>query len=109
MRRQRRDLGVAGAAMNAPVKPSRELCIMACAFCRDPLFWEWLNHAGIECKNSDDAKASVLDLSGDIGSRGQLDTDPAAAKRFHVMVRSPFVFWKQERRPSTDTTDWSAA
>lgn len=95
--------------MSAAVKPSRELCIMACTFCRDPVFWKWLNHADIECASEAAAKDVVLDLCK-VASRNHLDTNPAAAKLFHQLVRAPFVFWRQEHQDQpTRATDWSAA
>lgn len=96
------------AAAKPNAKPARDLCIMACVFCRDPVFWAWLNQAGIACQTSDDAKDAVLDLCA-VASRSHIDTDPAAAQRFHQLVRAPFVFWRQERQDREHVTDWSAA
>lgn len=81
-------------------RPSRELCIMACVFCRDPVFWAWL-----EMMVPDEpkgtlreaaAKAFILSLCK-ITSRNALDTDYDAALRFHALVREPFLAWKEEQ------------
>lgn len=76
--------------------PKRELCIMACVFCRDPLFKEWIRKQspiGTHI-NDEGAKAFILSLC-QVASRNELDTDPAAAERFHRLIRSPFMAWKE--------------
>lgn len=86
---------------------SRELCIMACVFCRDPLFQEWADREAAERsllafggtlpgKGEALAKAFVL-LAAGVKSRNDLDTDPDAAARFHDQVRKPFLAWKEGR------------
>lgn len=65
-----------------------ELCIMACTFCADPMFWEW---AGV--LNEPDAKQIILDTCG-IASRKELDEDAIAASDFHHHIRMPFMEWK---------------
>jgi hypothetical protein len=84
--------------MTAAARPSRDLCIMACTFCRDPQFRRWLaalapGHGEF---TEDMAKEFILGACG-IGSRGELDTDPAAAERFHTIVRAPFVAWRDQQ------------
>lgn len=76
----------------------RDLCIMACVFCRDPLFREWIvSLAGDDCigmvMDEAGAKAFILHLCR-VESRTDLDTDPDAALRFHSLIRQPFVTWK---------------
>jgi len=81
----------------------RELCIMACAFCRDPQFRSWIdtlqppelkrNIGQIEFTEPM-AKAFILHLCG-IESRNELDTNPDAAERFHQLIRAPFLEWKE--------------
>lgn len=79
-------------------RPSRELCIMACVFCRDHDFGRWLRDVHHCIINSDDdCKEVLLNIVGGIKSRNELDTNPAAAARFHEMVRLPFLAWKAER------------
>lgn len=84
---------------------SRELCIMACVFCRDGAFQNWaMKHVaelqlvvegGLKPgRRERAAKALILHLAG-VDSRNDLDTDPDAAKRFHELVRKPFLAWKE--------------
>lgn len=86
--------------MTGVTKPTRELCIMACVFCRDPQFLDYLNQL-VGSEITDDspftefgAKSFILTMCR-ITSRNALDTDPAAAARFHEMVRVPFMEWKE--------------
>lgn len=84
---------------------TRDLCIMACVFCRDPLFWRWMhaldaegNAAGRVTSTAvfGDAAAKAFILRAcQIDSRNDLDTNPAAAERFHALVRAPFLTWKE--------------
>lgn len=83
---------------------SRDLCIMACTFCRDRDFWHWmaaLDPARVDRFDEAGAKAFVLSMCR-VSSRSQLDTDPVAAQRFHTLVRTPFLEWKaaQSSTPS---------
>ncbi len=74
----------------------RDLCIMACIFCREPEFWRWALAASSKCTAAEGepaAKALILKLCG-VKSRNELDTDPAAAERFHNLVRKPYLAWK---------------
>lgn len=75
----------------------RDLCIMACVFCRDPEFQGWLaSRAGADRKDEAQAKAFILTACG-VASRNDLDTNPAAAERFHELVRKPFLAWKERQ------------
>ena len=73
----------------------RDLCIMACVFCRDPQFWQW---ADIDSQHviasADAAKTFILDKC-QVQSRNELDTNEAAGQRFHTLVRAPFLAWKE--------------
>mgnify|MGYP001574530443 CR=1 FL=1 len=85
---------------------SRELCIMACVFCRDWAFQDWAGEQArakrmmftgdVDMLTSDDrlAKFFILAEAG-VSSRNELDTDPEAAQRFHDLVRKPFLEWKE--------------
>lgn len=76
---------------------SRDLCIMACIFCRDPQFHAWLAATTDLIKPRDgQAKAFILRVCG-VKSRNDLDRDPAAAQRFHELVRKPFLEWKEHQ------------
>lgn len=80
---------------------TRELCIMACCFCRDPQFHAWLGRLETERTGEtivfgeESAKAFIL-ASCNVSSRSDLDTNPKAAERFHTLVRKPFLEWKGE-------------
>lgn len=82
---------------------NRQLCVMACVFCKTPLFLLWVDHmakqAGYEvdiAATPADAKEFILKICN-ITSRNYLDTDPAAAELFHEYVRKPFNDWKEAR------------
>lgn len=77
---------------------------MACTFCRDPLFHDWLQSLSQRARDDSDAfmpneagaKAFITTACG-IESRNELDTDPQATERFHRLVRAPFVAWREAR------------
>lgn len=86
---------------------TRDLCIMACVFCRDFQFQVWVklqkDVLKLQClggaKQVTDeqiAKEFILMLCC-IESRNDLDTNPAAAQRFHELVRKPFLAWKERQ------------
>lgn len=74
---------------------TRDLCIMACVFCRDVAFHNYLASLAPDAGRFDEeeAKDFITGICG-IESRSQLDKDPAAAAKFHELVRLPFVAWK---------------
>lgn len=77
---------------------SRELCIMACVFCKDPLFWRWiesLDMAPIIWTVDEAGAKAFITTTCAVNSRTALDTDPVAAERFHRLVRLPFLVWKE--------------
>lgn len=83
---------------------TRDLCIMACVFCRDPVFQTWVKlqeHArklpAVPSYRTDEdlAKAFILYSCG-VASRNDLDRNPAAAQHFHDRIRKPFLAWKDE-------------
>lgn len=83
----------------------RELCIMACVFCRDPAFHRWISEELSLIPSYRDtsmigpgeagAKQFIL-MACEIRSRNELDTNPLAATRFHEMIRKPFLAWKEQ-------------
>jgi hypothetical protein len=80
---------------------TRDLCIMACTFCRDPQFCAWLEHLAGETGDGvkfDEAAAKEFILTAcGIESRNELDTNARAADDFHRIVRVPFLEWKEAR------------
>lgn len=79
----------------SPIKrPTRELCVMACCFCKSKDFQAWLSSLAGAQINETGAKRFILNTCR-ITSRNELDTNPEAAKRFHDLVRTPFLAWKE--------------
>lgn len=86
---------------------SRELCIMACVFCRDAQFQQWAGEqarsqrwvffgCNMVGRSEALAKAFILAVCK-VSSRNDLDVDADAAARFHELVRKPFLEWKDSR------------
>lgn len=82
---------------------TRDLCIMACIFCREPRFQEWVRIQANErrilfvggrlpARNEAMAKAFILHEC-EVKTRNDLDRDPDAARRFHDLVRKPYLEW----------------
>ena len=84
-------------------RPTRELCIMACVFCKSADFQAWLTgldqiiHPGAAAITEADAKAFILRICG-VDTRNRLDTVPAAAERFHQIIRLPFMAWRDNNK-----------
>lgn len=76
---------------------TRELCIMACVFCREPDFRSFVSQrlGGSYCSESQ-AKAWLL-TQCQITSRRELDTNPEAAQGFHDLIRKPYLAWKESQ------------
>lgn len=73
------------------------LCRLACIWCRDEQFREWLwKETGFETHTEDEASDVLRDWL-EIDSRLQLDHDPEAEKRFLDTVRTPFMKWMDDR------------
>lgn len=80
---------------NAPIgRPTRELCVMACCFCRDPQFQTWVTTQDGSRGTENDTKSFILTQCG-VTSRNDLDTNQEAAQRFHEYVSTPFLAWKE--------------
>lgn len=64
---------------------------------RDPKFREWLSSATqVEHLTVDEA-AEVIRHVCQIDSRRRLETDQAAAERFHTLLRRPFTRWRKKQ------------
>ncbi|CAE6811302.1 hypothetical protein R69658_05416 [Paraburkholderia aspalathi] len=64
---------------------------------RDPQFREWLSTATeVEQLTADEA-AAIIRTVCKIDSRRALAIDDAAAKRFHNLLRRPFVEWRSKQ------------
>lgn len=71
-----------------------DLCIMACSFCADPLFWQWINERHeFACKEEADASRFIRELLS-IDSRRKIDQFSSAANAFHNQIRKPFLDYK---------------
>lgn len=75
---------------------SRDLCIMACVFCRDPLFQRWISEQAGQPIDEEGCKAFITTICG-VASRSELDTNEAAGRLFHSRVRDPFLAWKEQQ------------
>jgi hypothetical protein len=77
---------------------SRELCIMACTFCRYLDFREYLQEIDPrhEPWTEGGAKEFILSICG-VDSRRDLDRNTQAAQRFHQLVRLPFLAWREQQ------------
>lgn len=73
------------------------LCIMACTFCADPVFWEWISLSQYACRTEAHAKEWVLGVC-DVGSRKEIDANKIAMTRFHTLIREPFMAWRSTNR-----------
>jgi hypothetical protein len=70
-----------------------ELCIMACTFCKDPLFIEFMDAHFSPCLTEHEAKEALYEVLG-ITSRLDLDANPKKAEAFHNLIRKPFLAWR---------------
>jgi hypothetical protein len=84
----------------APVEPPKEkpgpLCVMACNFCADPLFIEFMDCHFSHCTTEAHAKKVLCEVLG-LSSRRELDSDSKKADAFHSLIRKPFLTWKEKR------------
>ncbi|MCE3262601.1 MAG: hypothetical protein K0R43_1680 [Pseudoduganella sp.] len=88
-------------------RASKDLRVLACMFCKDPLFHAYLRAiakdlAGppIEQGLVDESFARAFVLTAcQIKTRTELDLNSIAAYRFHQLVRGPFMAWKATQRP----------
>lgn len=98
------DPAAAVAADQKPVEPVKEqpkggaLAKLAGQWCNDPIFWEWLEETvGEKVASADDAAILVRHIT-DVASRAELDSNTAAADRFHRLIRRPYAEWLEWRR-----------
>jgi hypothetical protein len=97
---------VAGKPAVAPVSHPQEpkerpgqLCVMACTFCADPMFWKWISTETTSDEVLDEAGAKEFILYVCcIDSRKELDQSASAARAFHEQIRKPFMAWNDARR-----------
>jgi hypothetical protein len=81
-----------------PEKPKGgEWAKLAGMWCNDPDFWLWLNETFKLYVQIPLQAANVLRNHCEIESRAELDSDPAALKRFNDRIRHPFMKWMQAR------------
>lgn len=66
------------------------LAKLAGIWCHDPEFWKWLETDPDNACHSAQGAAHCLYAICGIESRVELDNDPAAAERFHSMIRGPY-------------------
>lgn len=80
----------------AEARKKYPLCMLAGQFCNSEGFQEYLGARTGHTYGPESAAHWVREACH-IESRRELDTDPQAAKRFHEMVRKPFLLWQAER------------
>lgn len=84
------------------MKPTRDLCVMACIFCRDPQFLAWVDYMAKQSGYVADVKATEADAKEfilaicEIQTRNDLDRYQEAAELFHENIRKPYLAWKEE-------------
>lgn len=66
------------------------LAKLAGIWCNDPEFWKWLETDPDNACHSAQGAAHCLYAICGIESRVELDNDPAAAERFHRLIRGPY-------------------
>lgn len=66
------------------------LAKLAGIWCHDPEFWTWLETDPDNACHSAQGAAHCLYAICGIESRVELDNDPAAAERFHRLIRGPY-------------------
>lgn len=64
---------------------------------RDPKFREWLSTETRVDQLTADEAAEVIRHVCQVDSRRRLETDQAAAKRFHTLLRRPFAEWRKKQ------------
>ena len=80
-------------------EPIGPLCKLAVQWCKDPVFWEWLNQFRVVCwgtKNEEDAKGEILRICN-ISSRKELDTNFTSKNLFNSEIRKPYMDWLEQR------------
>lgn len=78
-----------------PKEPIGELCRLAVMWCKDEQFHRWFigecdiaSNPGMDVEET--AKRRILHLCG-VDSRKELDTNTAAATKFHMGIRNPYM------------------
>jgi hypothetical protein len=64
---------------------------------RDPKFREWLSSATQVKQLTIDEAAEIIRAVCKIDSRRALATDEGAARRFHSLLRRPFIEWRSKQ------------
>jgi hypothetical protein len=66
---------------------------------RDRVFREWVTTFTTDTDTVTEAQAvQFVRIVCDIESRRELATDPQAERRFHELLRRPFIAWRDQRR-----------
>lgn len=78
-------------------RPSERVSYVAAMLCKNEGFWTWLREVHDYAVDSEDdariAMMAILSLVGE--SRSILDRNEHQAKRFHALIREPFVEWQE--------------
>lgn len=79
-----------------PKERAGQLCVMACNFCADKSFQQWVGamtgkpYAEV---TEEVAKEYILDICG-VDSRKDIDKSPSVAHKFHNAIRAPYLEWR---------------
>lgn len=79
-------------------RPSERTSYVAAMLCKNEGFWTWARERHrVEVDSEDGARMFMLNLMGlgALESRSILDKNEYQARRFHEIVRKPFVEWQQ--------------
>lgn len=79
-----------------PKERAGQLCVMACNFCADRDFHQWvgiMNGLPYSDVDSEVAKQYILDICG-VDSRKDIDKSAAVAHKFHNAIRAPYLEWR---------------
>jgi hypothetical protein len=84
----------------APKEKPGPLCVMACNFCEDPMFWKWIGSSRPNYPSVNDAEGAkkfICELCS-VDSRKAIDQSASAA--FHSLIRKPFLAWRDSANPN---------
>jgi hypothetical protein len=81
---------------NPPKRPSERVSYVAAMLCKEEKFWRWCgDQLHISVINEAGARIAMLDTLG-LPSRSVLDKNEYQAKRFHALIRKPYLEWLGE-------------
>lgn len=82
-------------AEKSPHRAGQRLSQVAAMMCQNRSFLEYLLAEALPYTPTPEQAADWMREKLGIGSRAELDRDPALAQRFHEQIRKPFVAWQE--------------